>query len=86
MGPTHKEYEDMDREEQTATTKLEAARKNRLAVVEALNDQNAKIATLEGELVLVMRKIEQVYVELQKVKEQRVQDLIARVGTGPTAS
>ena len=86
MGPTQKEYDEMDREQQSATTKLEVSRKNRLAVLQALNDQNAKIATLEGELVLIARKIEAVMEELAKLKQQRVQDLVARVGTGPTAS
>jgi len=62
----------------------EAERKNALAVMEALNHQNAKLEEFRLEIQQMGAQLQDLAQKYEALKQQQMADLVAKFGSGPT--
>lgn len=59
--------------------------KNSKAIMQAINAQNTKLAEYQQKLVAVSAQISMLSQELNRIKQIQIDELITKMGTGPTA-
>ena len=60
--------------------------RNALAVMQTLRDQTQKLENYHQRLLLLQTQVNMLSEEFRKMKQEKVQELIKAVGTGPTSS
>lgn len=58
--------------------------KNSKAVMQAINDQNAKIAEMQNKIVMYSNTLGTLQSQLAEIKKVQMNELIAKLGNGPT--
>ncbi len=60
--------------------------RNALAVMQTLRDQTQKLENYHQRLLLLQTQVNMLSEEFRKMKQEKIQELIKAVGTGPTGS
>ena len=58
--------------------------KNSKAVMQAINDQNTKLAEFQHKLIGLSTQIQMLNTELQNIKKTQMEELVSKIGNGPT--
>jgi prefoldin subunit 5 len=62
----------------------EAERKNAMAVMEALNHQNAKLEEFRQDIQRMGAMLQDLAQKYEALKQQQMAELVAKFGSGPT--
>lgn len=88
---TEEDYMDMkkstDTDDQISAERYEQNllfNKNAKAVMQAINEQNTKLAEYQQKLVALTAQVSMMNAELARLKQDQMEQLIAKMGTGST--